>query len=156
KVRSLAAADRNEVLVDDRARNGLIHYYEGQIHAAADVAQGHYDFPRAEALAQDLRAFYPDSATVKEDSDRLARDKAEALKSQGDRFDADLQRGVLISEQGTENVEAVLAIVRRIDPQHHLLHDPRLPGAYAEQTRTALRRANPTLAQKIVDSGLKL
>ncbi len=54
-------------------------------------------------------------------------------------------RGPLIDEQATPNALTVLATLREIDPNSPLLHDPRLPGAFAQQTRAALAAGNPDL-----------
>ncbi len=155
-LKTLEPAERNAVLANEQARAGLIHYFEAQIAAAADVSQGHYDFPRAEALAASLRSFYPDSAQVKDMSDRLTARKNDEITHQRSRFDTALARGLLLRAQGPESVEAVLAVVRSIQPDHALLRDKRLPVEYAKQIRTALDRSNPALAQTLLDSGLKL
>ncbi|MDB6087538.1 MAG: hypothetical protein JWN85_322 [Gammaproteobacteria bacterium] len=155
-LRSMQPTQRNAILANEDAHAGLIRYFEGQIAAASDVTKGKYDFPRSEALAAELTALLPDSAAVKDLSDAVFGRKNDEIKRQSDRFDADLARGLLIEAQGPENIEAVLAIVRRIDPGHPLLHDPRLPIAHAAQARLALQRSNPGLAQGLVDGGLRL
>jgi len=155
-LRSMSPSERNTILANEEARGGLIRYFEEQLSAATDTAKGHFDFPRAEALATELRAFYPDSAAVKDISDRLLARKNDEIKRQSDRLDAALARGELTAAQGPDNVEAVLASVRSIDAHHPLLHDPRLPGAYAQQSRMALQRSNFSLAQTLVESGLRL
>jgi serine/threonine protein kinase/uncharacterized protein YciI len=156
QLRTMDSAQRNAVLANDEAKAGLIRYFGSQITAASDVRSGAGDFQRAEALVAELRGFLPDSAAVKEISDRLVSQKSDEIKRQSDRFDSDLARGLLIPAQGGENIEAVLAIVRRIDPGHPLLHDPRLPGAYAAQARLALQRSDLALAQMLVERGLSV
>jgi serine/threonine protein kinase len=71
ELRSMDPAERNAILANEEARGGLIRYFEQQVAAATDPEKGHFDFPDAEALATDLRTFYPDSAAVKDISDRL-------------------------------------------------------------------------------------
>jgi len=155
KLRELDAVRRNAILANDEARNGLINYYQAGILAAFDATNGHYDFPRAQGLADDLLKFLPDSNKVKGINDELGNRKNDAIKQQSDRFDSDIDKGLLIPAQGAQNTEAVLAIVRSIDRNHALLHDPRLPGAYAKQTKEALLRGDASLAQALVASGLK-
>lgn len=156
ELRDMQPAQRNAILANDEVRTGLLRYFEAQINSAVDTSKGHYDFPRAEALAADLRSFYPDSSAVRDVTDRLLARKNEEIKRQSDRFDHDLARGLLIKAQGPESIEVVLGIVRTIDPHHPLLNDPRLPGAYAEQTRIALQRSNSTLARALIADGLKI
>jgi serine/threonine protein kinase len=143
---------RDAILVDRSARDGLIHYYDGLIRRTE--ARG--DYYLAEQSAKKLLGYLPDYADAQRISDGVTGDLNDAIKRQSDRFDADLAAGRLIPAQGTDNIEAVLAAVRRIDPQHALLHDPRLPGAYAAQIRLALQHADAALAQKLVASGLAL
>ncbi|MGH8294291.1 MAG: protein kinase domain-containing protein [Steroidobacteraceae bacterium] len=143
---------RDAILVDRGAREGLIHYYDGLIRRSE--ARG--DYLLANRAATKLLGYLPDYADAQRIADGVASDLSDAIKRQSDRFDADLAAGRLIPAQGTDNIEAVLDAVRRIDPQHSLLHDPRLPSAFAAQTRLALQRSDATLAQKLVTSGLAL
>jgi hypothetical protein len=48
----------------------------------------------------------------------------------------------------------VLAVIRQIDPQNPLLHDPRLPGAFAQGAREALHRGDGVLADALVTAGI--
>ena len=156
-LKELSPAERNAVLENPQAKDGMIGYFDEQIRkAAAQNSAERYDFPRAHALANDLRSFYPDSDKVTKISDWLTTRENEEIKTQSDHFDTDLAGGRLIGAQGPKSVETVLAIVHGINPQHPLLRDPRLRGAYAKQIRVALDHSDPTLAQTLVDSGLKL
>lgn len=156
-LKALASSERNVVLANTEARDGLIDYFKEQIATATDVAHGHYDFPKADTLAASLRAFFgTDYAKVNDIIDQLNNHKNDEIKHQRDRFDAALSRGLLIPSQGADSVEAVLAVVRAIQPDHVLLRDERLPLEYAKQIHIALDRSNTALAQALVDSGLKL
>ncbi|MDE2448707.1 MAG: protein kinase [Gammaproteobacteria bacterium] len=143
---------RDAILVDRSARDGLIQFYNGLIRRT----ESRGDYVLANQAATKLLGYLPDYADAQRIADGVASDLSEAIKRQSDRFDADLAAGRLIPAQGTDNIEAVLAAVRRIDPRHALLHDPRLPGAYAAQTRLALQRSDAGLAQKLIASGLTL
>ena len=143
---------RDAILVDRGARDGLIHYYNDLIRRT----ESHGDYVLANQAATKLLGYLPDYADAQRIADGVASDLNNAIKQQSDRFDADLAAGRLIPAQGANNIEVVLAAVRRIDPQHALLHDPRLPGAYAAQTRLAMQHSDSALAQELVTSGLKL
>jgi hypothetical protein len=143
---------RDTILVDRGARDGLIHYYNDLIRRT----ESHGDYVLANQAATKLLGYLPDYADAQRIADGVASDLNNAIKQQSDRFDADLAAGRLIPAQGDNNIEVVLAAVRRIDPQHPLLHDPRLPGAYAAQTRVAMQHSDAALAQQLVASGLKL
>jgi serine/threonine protein kinase len=143
---------RDAILVDRGARDGLIRYYNGLIRST----ESHGDYVLANRAASKLLGYLPDYADAQRIADGVASDLNNAIKQQSDRFDADLGAGRLIPAQGANNIEAVLAAVRRIDPQHPLLHDPRLPGAYAAQTRVAMQHSDTALAQQLLASGLAL
>ncbi|MGH8258531.1 MAG: protein kinase domain-containing protein, partial [Steroidobacteraceae bacterium] len=143
---------RDAILADRDARNGLIGYYDGVIRGA----ESHGNYYVAKQSAKKLLVYLPDYADAQRIADQVTSDTNDAIKRESDRFDRDLAAGRLIPSQGTDNIQAVLAAVRRIDPQHPLLHDPRLPGAYAAQARLALQRPDTALAQQLVEDGLRL
>ncbi|MGH8217750.1 MAG: protein kinase domain-containing protein [Steroidobacteraceae bacterium] len=149
---SMSRDSRDAILADRDARGGLITYYDGLIRRSE--SRGDYDI--ADESAKRLLRYLPDYADAQRISERVTSDINDEIKRQSDRFDRDLAQGRLIPAQGAENIEAVLAAVRRIDPKHPLLHDPRLPGAFAAQTRLALQGSNPALAQQLISSGLEL
>src|SRR6185437_6541244 len=100
------------------------------------------------------QGFLPDSLAVRDLADRLGSRENDEINRLSDRFDDYLKRGLLIPGQGPQNIGTVLQAIRRIDAQSRLLHDPRLPGAFAEQTSRALQAGNTTLAQALVTAGL--
>jgi serine/threonine protein kinase len=154
ELRNLAPEERAAILLNDGARAGLIKTFEGRINAATDSTQASTDYPAARVLLSELQAFLPDSLAVKDLEDRLGARENDEIKRLSDRFDDYLNRGLLIDAQGTQNVGTALAAIRRIDAQNRLLNDPRLPGAFADQTTKALQAGNATLAQALVNAGL--
>jgi Protein kinase domain/Sulfatase-modifying factor enzyme 1 len=148
----LTPTARDAIFADRDARDGLIRYYNGKIRGAESSG----DYFIAGGLANKLIGYLPDYADAQRISQQVTSDSNDALERQSNRFDADLAAGRLIPAQGADNIEAVLAAVRRINPKVALLHDPRLPGAFAAQARLALEGSNMTLAQQLVTSGLAM
>jgi len=146
---------RAAVLLDARARAGLIAYFQAGIDTALDAQNSHYDYPHAEKLLVQLGTYLPDSQTVRDLMDRVTARKHEEIRRQSDVLDAYIARGPLIDAQGSPNAMTVLATLREIDPKSSLLHDPRLPSAFAQQTRAALAAGNPDLATALVNAGLE-
>ena len=151
----LSPGRRAAVLLDARARAGLIAYFQVGIEAALDAQNSHYDYPRAQKLLAQLGTYLPDSQTVRDLTDHVTARKNEEIRRQSDVLDAYIARGPLIDAQASPNALAVLAILREIDPNSPLLQDPRLPGAFAQQTRAALAAGNPDLATALVNAGLE-
>lgn len=146
----LSRTGRDAIFADRGARDGLIHFYQRRIRNAE--LQGNYF--SAGALARQLLKYLPDYADAQRIAQQVASDASNALERESNLFDADLTAGRLIPAQGKDNVEAVLAAVRRIDPHSALLHDPRLPGAFATQVRLALAHADTGLAAQLLTSAL--
>lgn len=155
-LRALEAAQRSALLLNDGARTGLIRYFKTRIDEAIDGGQGRYNYTEADSWLRELQGYLSDSLAVRELADRLAARKNEEIGRQREWLDQHIERGVLISEQGSPNVIGVLDIVRSIDPNSRLLSDPRLPGAFAQQTRVALQAGDTDLAEALVTRGLSL
>ncbi len=153
-LRALTPEQRAAILLNESARAGLIKAFETRINAATEPTQPNADYPVAHTLLGELQAFLPDSLAVRDLGDRLGARENDEIKRLSDRFDDYLKRGLLIDRQGGQNIGTVLASLRRIDGQNRLLHDPRLPGAFAEQTKKALQANDATLAQALVGAGL--
>ena len=153
QLRDMSPDQRAAILLNDGARAGLIKAFETRIDALTEPSQPHADYVGAQALLGELQAFLPDSLAVRDLADRLTGRENDEIKRLSDRFDDFLKRGLLIDRQGTPNVGTVLTDLRRIDGQNRLLHDPRLPGAFAEQAGKALQAGNATLAQALVMTG---
>lgn len=146
----LSRTGRDAIFADRGARDGLIHFYQRRIRKAE--VRGNYF--TAGGFARQLLKYLPDYADAQRIAQQVASDASNALEKESNLFDADLSAGRLIPAQGPDNVAAVLAAVRRIDPHSALLHDPRLPGAFATQARLALAHADTALAAQLLTSGL--
>jgi len=154
QLRGLTPEQRASILLNDGARAGLLKAFEARINAATDPSRASTDYPAARVLLDELAAFLPDSLAVKDLADRLGARENDEIKRLSDRFDDYLKRGLLIDAQGAQNIGTVLGAIRKIDGQNRLLNDPRLPGAFAEQTGKALQGGNAQLAQALVTAGL--
>ncbi|HWG29151.1 MAG TPA: protein kinase [Steroidobacteraceae bacterium] len=154
QLRSLTAEQRATILLNEGARAGLIKAFEARIDAATEPNQPNADYPAALGLLGELQGFLPDSLAVRDLADRLGSRENDEINRLSDRFDDYLKRGLLIAGQGPQNIGTVLQAIRKIDAQNRLLHDPRLPGAFADQTTRALQAGNTTLAQALVAGGL--
>lgn len=154
ELRAMDSAQRASLFVHDDARAGLMRFFEQRANSLVDASKGRYDYPQAEQQLRELDVFFPDSQAVRDVRDRLLERKREEIKRQSDAFDSCLEQGWLIPAQNRQNVGVVLAVIRQIDPQNPLLHDPRLPGAFAQGAREALQRGGGVLAAALVTAGL--
>jgi len=155
QIAQLPPESRAGVLVE--VRPALIDYGRKQIGAVFDPAKYRYDYAAAQAIIQKLLQLDADSRSLFEISESLKTQRDEAISDQSDRFDEYLRKGWLIAAQNAQNesnnINAVLAIMRKLDPNHALLKDPRLGLAYGEQAQAALVSGNVALAQALVTEG---
>jgi serine/threonine protein kinase len=156
QLRQLEPDRRASVFLDERARTGFIRYFENRMDALVDTGTGHHDYAGAAAVLAELEEFLPDSQAVQDIRERLSARKNAEIKRESNAFDLDLQRGWLVPRQNRENVRSLLTVVRQVDPLSGLLHDPRLPGAFAEQAGQAAQRGAMALAGELVATGLEL
>ena len=156
ELRQLDPGRRASLFLDERARTGFAKYFESRMDALVDSGTGHYDYPGAAAVLGELEQFLPDSQAVQDIRDRLNARKSAEITRESTAFDFDLQRGWLLPQQNRDNIQSLLDIVRHADPQSALLHDPRLPGAFADQANKAFQHNDASLAGALVKAGLML
>jgi serine/threonine protein kinase len=147
-------AHRAAVFLDDAARIGLIKYFQKRIDVLVDARAAHYDYPAAESLLRELAMLLPDSQAVQDLYDHLTARKTAELKRESAAFESDLQQGWLLATQNRENIQSLLAIAAHVDPHNPLLHDSRLPAAFAERARQAIQSGEEPLAASLVAAGL--
>ena len=137
-------------------KDTIIAYFEKRAEAEVDTAHAKYNFSGAEAILDKAMQYYPDSAQVVSIITRLNNRKNQLLNEYTTRFNAQLKQGRLLPLPNKNDVLDSLSQVAAIDPQHPLLHDPRLPVAYAQQTRAAIRAGDYNKAEKLLAAGLSL
>ena len=140
----------------NEGKNTIIAYFEKRAEAEIDTAHNKYNFSAAEAILDKATKYYPDSAQVVSIITRLKNRKNQLLNDYTTRFNEQLQQGRLLPLSNKDDVLDSLSQVAAIDPQHPLLHDPRLPVAYAQQARAAIRARDYNKADKLLAAGLSL
>jgi serine/threonine protein kinase len=151
----LSPEEKSKVYLQNQAsRQALLEYFERNIAAAIDASKQAYDYQRAESLLGQARLLFPDSVSVAEIDARIAEQKGQEITLQSDRLDAALKSETLLASQGPGSVEEVLLIVAAVQPDHPMLSDPRLPGAFARQAKIALDNKDLITADILVNAGL--
>jgi len=157
----LPALDRLAGLVpDDRDAllqqvNGpLLDWYESRMNAAADKANGRYDYPRAAAIAEEAKRWYSDSARIASGSTRKAQEGADLAVSLVGQFKDALQAGRLLPDPANTDVAEVLEILSQVQPDNETLKSPSLAIAYATQASDALRAKDVARATVLLETGL--
>jgi non-specific serine/threonine protein kinase len=154
KLPTLDKTVRDSVLSE--GKDTIIAYFEKRAEAEVDTARAKYNFSGAETILNRAMQYYPDSAQVVSIITRLKNRKNQLLNDYTSRFNEQLHKGLLLPLPNKDDVLDSLSQVAAIDPQHPLLHDPRLPVAYAQQARTAMRAGDYNKAEKLLAAGLSL
>ncbi len=153
---------RNSALGDPDAFKGLFDYFERRVRAAFDVKAnpGRYDYAAAHEVLQEAKTLlgnaYDGSSRFTGLEGGVEKERLEEIPNQAERYAKLLQQRVLIPQQGADNVQGTLQIIARLQPDHQLLKDPALPGAFKERAQTAFNAKEYPLAQALVDAGLQL
>ena len=71
ELRQLEPDRRASLFLDEKARTGLIRYFQNRIDALVDARAGHYDYQGATAVLGELEEFLPDSQAVQDIRERL-------------------------------------------------------------------------------------
>ncbi len=142
-MRYLTSSDREEV----------IRAHERVIEEATDFGQGRYDFQQAEHYLTRALRLFPDSASLQETRERLQERRNQLLSDLTRRYNEALEARLLVPLKGQDDITDVLDILRRIDPEHPLLGDPRLTIAYAQQAEQAIAQGNYVMADNLINVG---
>lgn len=141
---------QQDIREDPRARDPIIDYYQQLIDAAFEPGAGRYDYATAKEHIDTLGALYPNSATVLTMGNTLEKqreDELDRLTRAYDRLLGDLRTP---ADSGDESIGDVLQAIRRLDPGHPALKDPRLADAFVKQTRAAISAGDLEDAQSIM------
>ncbi|MEX2479275.1 MAG: protein kinase [Gammaproteobacteria bacterium] len=161
----LDGLERDELPRDQRDRiftatkEQVLDYFDRRARGQIDIAQGNYDFSGARqtlATARGLSTVYRDTSVLLELQQFIEATENRLFAEQFDRFNEALENGNLLAVEGEDDIFDAMAIVRRIDPDHPMLVDRRLPGAYAAAIDTALENEDYDYADELGAVGLDL
>jgi serine/threonine protein kinase len=129
---------QSEVLNEDRAKESIFKLYETKIDETFNVKQERYEYAVAQAHLEELKAIYPDSAPVLLIEQGLKAEKEKKLAELNDDYSRFLDEGRLLPVASERDINDVIATVRQIDPEYHLLTDDRLRFRYGELAEQAI------------------
>ncbi len=129
---------RDRILTE--AKEAILKYFEEGVRANIDVATGKYDFIGARQILDRAQSYsvYHDSSSLKELNNQIDDVENRLLAEQFDKFNSALEHGKLLPVDNQDDIYDAMAVVAKIDPQHPMLKDRRLPGAFANAINQAL------------------
>jgi serine/threonine protein kinase len=153
KLDSLDPDSRRDVL--DRAKNDLINYFEARAESQIDPTQGKYGYPKALALMEQARKFYPDSAQIQSIRANLEQRRNNLVLKTQDQFNNLLEKGRLMPDPDQADITDVIGILSQAAPDSPLLDDARLTTRYADMAEAALKSDHLDRARSVIDVSLK-
>lgn len=143
---------QNDVLNTVRARDAIMSLYESKIGDAFNVKQERFDHALASTHLKSLKDIYPDHARVLLLEQGLKAEKEQILATLNDDYTRYLDEGRLLPVESERDINDVVATVRQIDPEYHLLTDDRLRFRYGELAEQAIGEKDYARADALLEA----
>ncbi len=147
----LEKADQAIVTGDKRAKDAIQNYFSAQVAHLTDISGNMYDFPAAEATLKEISRFYPGSIYLQKQTTLFSDNKKQIISDLNTQYIAALKEPELI-----DNTKNILDTIRRIDPKHSLLADPRPSNAYRLLALSKFEAKEFETALSLITSGLAI
>ena len=148
----------NEDRILNEAKDAILGYFNKSARDRINIANGQYDFTGAKLIHSRAKAYnvYTDSSLL-DDLDAYINDSENRLLAeQFDKFNAALEAGSLLAVDGEDDIHDVMAIVQQVDPEHAILKDRRIPGAFSLAINGAIESEDFEFADELGVVGLQL
>lgn len=119
----LEKADQSTVT--NESKEAIQNYFSDKIAGLIDTSGDAYNFPAANETIDEIGKFYPDSIYLQEQTKLVSDSKKQIIGELNAEYIAALKDSSLI-----DNTKNILDKIRKIDPAHSLLEDPRPSNAY--------------------------
>ena len=154
RLATFSPGDRARAL--DAARPEIIAYYRGQIRAMLDSGEIDAAYAKAEAIFDTALTMYPDATELVQLRDEVATRKQRYLSELAEQYEAYLAAGRLLSSKEHSGIQGVMQRIRLVEPNHPLLVDPRLAGAFAAAAEAAIGSNDLDNARALLAEGTRL
>ncbi len=151
---NLDDAKRDRIL--NEAKEQILSYFDTTARQQIDVASGNYNFGGARATLADAKQYsvYADSSKLAELEEYIEDSENRLFAEQLDKFNLALANGSLLAVAGEDDIFDAMAVVRQVDPNHPMLKDRRIPGAFATAINQALENEDYEYADELGQVGV--
>ena len=152
----LGQATEDRIL--NEAKGPILAYFDKSARDRIDVATGQFDFTGAKLIHSKATGYsvYTDSSKLKELEGYIEDSENRLLAEQFDKFNAALEAGSLLAVDGEDDIHDVIALVQQVDPEHAILKDRRIPGAFSLAINGAIESEDFERAEELGLVGLAL
>jgi hypothetical protein len=136
--------------VTDDAKDAIQNYFSDKVAGLIDTSGNNYNFPAAADVIEEIDLYYPDSIYLQEQTKLVSDSKKQIISDLNAQYIAALKDSSLI-----DNTKNILDKIKRIEPNHSLLTDPRPSNAYRLLALDKFEANEFEAALSLVDSGLE-
>jgi len=156
EIKSLSAADSADIFLNDDNATRVIEFYEAGIAQVFNPERRAYDYPAAEEKLRDLQELLPGSPGAQQAAVALDRAKEDELGRLYSLHDTAVGQQRLIPEDGADNLEWVLGVIRLLDPRDLKLADSNIVAQFASGVEDAIRGQAWDRAERVAGVGIGL
>jgi len=139
----------DQATVTDEAKEAIQNYFSDKVAGLIDTSGDSYDFPAAAKAIEEIGKYYPDSIYLQEQDALVSTSKKQIIGDLYTQYIAALKDPSLI-----DNTKDILGTIKRIEPGHPLLADPRPSNAYRLLAEQKLEANEFDAALALVKSGM--
>ncbi len=136
-------------------RREIIVFFKDRIKSVFNPKVGVYDYPQAVYLLSQAKSLYPDSVALSTIEDQVKEQKDRLMVNLVSLFNRYYKNNTLIKTESGEDLTTVLPLLRRVDPKHYLINDPKLPEAYLQASEKKIAERKFNQASDYIETGLK-
>ena len=154
QIPTLSQGQRARVLVE--SREAIVFHYADTFATSMGLADPEIDFQGLEDMLASAALLYPDSASMSSLNEQLVRRREAFLSELTSVFEDYLEpQRLRVNAQG-DDLHDLLARIRRVDANHPLLTDDRIPAAFVLEIGLAIERDAYGQARELMDAGFVL
>ncbi len=140
---------QDQSTVTDESKEAIQNYFSDKVAGLIDTSGENYNFPAAAKIIEEISLYYPDSIYLQEQTKLVSDSKKQIIGDLNAQYISALKDPSLI-----DNTKNILEKIRRIEPGHSLLTDPRPSNAYRLLALDKFEANDFDAALELVKSGL--
>lgn len=150
----LSPSDRADVL--QKAKPAIIAHLHAQVQGMLDSGEIDVASAKADAMLRAGLTMYPDATELSNLQGEVAKRKERYLSELAEQYETYLAAGRLLRSKQHGDIQGVMQRIQLVDPQHPLLSDPRVAGAFAKAGEAAIDAGKLDVAGALIADGRRL
>ena len=135
-------------------RREIITFFRDRIKSVFRPQDGLYDYPQALNLLQQAKQHYPDSVALSTVEDQIKEQKDRLMARLISLYNRYIASKKLIQTDSGEDLTTVLPLLKRVDPKHYLLKDPKLADLYLSEAEKMLANHKFEETAQLIKTGI--